>query len=357
MSLTGRPLLIVLVALALLIPIVLVLTRQTGRRRVLDAIPRFLAILTAQVVAVAAVGVWANYTFGFYDNWADLFGGSPQGSLHAAANGVVPQTRGEGRVVLLTVTGKASRASGIVLVWLPPQYDSPAARKTRFPVLMMMPGQPSTPESVFTQFQFARQATQAIRSHAVKPFVAVFPPLMIDPPRDTECTNVPHGPQAETWLATDVRNAVLSHFRVALDGRQWSAAGWSTGGFCAAKLLLRHRPDFNAAATIGGYFGAETDSSTGDLFGGSATLRRENSPRWLIQQPGQRYANLLIVVSKADVHSYAGVHYADSAQVIAETRGYPNVATVVLPSGGHNYTVYRQTLPAVFAWCGRTAGL
>jgi Putative esterase len=357
MSLTGRPLLILLVALALLIPLVLVLTRQTGRRRLLDAIPRLLAILIAQVLAVAAVGLWANNTFGFYDNWADLFGGSQEGSLHAEANGVVPQTRGEGRVVLLTVNGKASRASGIVLVWLPPQYDSPAFRKTRFPVLMMMPGQPSTPESVFTQFQFARRATQAIRSHAVEPFVAVFPPLMIDPPRDTECTNVPHGPQAETWLATDVRNAVLSHFRVTPDGRQWSAAGWSTGGFCAAKLLLRHRADFNAAASIGGYFDAETDRSTGDLFGGSAQLRRENSPLWLVHQPGQSDANLLIVVSEADAHSYAGVHYADSEKMIQQTRGYPNVDTIVLPSGGHNYMVYRQTLPGVFAWCGRTAGL
>jgi K+ transporter len=37
-----------------------------------------------------------------------------------------------------------------------------------------------------------------------------------------------------------VGNAVLKHFRVSRDGRQWSAAGWSTGGFCAAKLLLHH---------------------------------------------------------------------------------------------------------------------
>jgi hypothetical protein len=134
-------------------------------------------------------------------------------------------------------------------------------------------------------------------------------------------------------------------------------AGWSTGGFCAAKLLLRNRADFNAAASIGGYFDAETDPSTGNLFGGSAQLRRQNAPIWLIRQPGNLDANLLIVVSKTDRSSYNGVHYADSKQMIAETRGYPSVATVLLPSGGHNYTVYRATLPAVLAWCARTAGL
>jgi hypothetical protein len=357
MSLTGLPLFVLLVAFAILIPLALVLTWSGRPHGLLGRALRFIAMVVAQVTAVAAVGVWANNTFGFYDSWADLLGRSQAGALHAEANSPLPVSGIDGRVITLTVNGKASRASGIVLVWLPPQYAQPAFKTTRFPVLLMLPGQPSTPEGVFSQFQFGQQATRAISSHAVKPFVAVFPPIMIAPPRDTECTNVPHGPQAETWLAKDVRDAVLRHVRVTQDGKQWSVAGWSTGGFCAAKLLLRNRADFNAAASIGGYFDAETDPSTGNLFGGSAQLRRQNAPIWLIRQPGNLDANLLIVVSKTDRSSYNGVHYADSKQMIAETRGYPSVATVLLPSGGHNYTVYRATLPAVLAWCARTAGL
>jgi poly(3-hydroxybutyrate) depolymerase len=357
MSLTGRPLLVLLATLAILLPLVLALTLPRRPRGLLRPVLGFIAMVVAQLLAVAAVGVWANNTFGFYDSWSDLVGSSEQGSLHAEANGSLALAGGEGRVVALMVNGRASKASEVVLVWLPPQYDQPAFKTTRFPVLVMLPGQPGTPAGVMSQFQFARQATQAIRSRAVQPFVAVFPPLMIDPPRDTECTDVPHGPQAETWLANDVRTAVLRHVRVTPDAKRWSVAGWSTGGFCAAKLLLRHRDDYNAAVSIGGYFGAETDRSTGNLFGGSAQLRRENSPLWLIQQPGQADANLLIVVSKTDRFSYDGAHYADSKQMIAQTRGYPNVATILLPSGGHNYALYRQTLPAVLAWCAKTAGL
>jgi hypothetical protein len=357
MSLTGLPLLVSLVALAILIPLVLALTWPKRPHGLVHPVLRFMCMVVAQLTAVAAVGVWANDAFGFYDSWTDLLGGSHEGSIQAEANGSLPLGGPEGRVITLTVNGKASGASGTVLVWLPPQYDQPGFKKTRFPVLAMLPGQPGTPEGVFSQFQFAPQATQAIRSGAVKPFVAVFPPLMIAPPRDTECTDVPHGPQAETWLAQDVRTAVLRHVRVTRDGKQWSAAGWSTGGFCAAKLLLRHGANWNAAAVIGGYFDAETDPSTGNLFGGSEQLRRQNSPIWLMRQPGSLNANLLIVVSKTDRHSYNGVHYADSKQMIAQTRGYPNVATILLPSGGHNYTVYEQTLPAVLAWCAKTAGL
>ncbi|HJV12277.1 MAG TPA: alpha/beta hydrolase-fold protein, partial [Propionibacteriaceae bacterium] len=349
MSQTGLPLFVLLVALALLIPLVLTISWRRRPHGLGGQILRFIAMVTAQLMTVAAVAIWANNTFGFYDNWADLLGDAGTSSLVAQTNGLLPAGGAEGRVVTLTVRGNAS--AGIVLVWLPPQYDQPALKNKQFPVLMMMPGQPGTPEGVFSQFQFAQQATQAIRSGAVQPFVAVFPPLMIAPPRDTECTNVPGGPQAETWLSHDVRNAVLKHFRVSPDGRQWSAAGWSTGGFCAAKLLLRHPAQWHAAAAIGGYFDAETDPSTGNLFAGSAQLRRENSPIWLIRQPKNLNAHLLIVVSKTDRHSYDGVHYADSKQMINQTKSYPNVSTLVLPSGGHNYTVYGRTLPPVLAWC------
>jgi hypothetical protein len=347
MSLTGLPLLALLVALAILIPLVLALTSASRPHSLLATVLRFIAMMVAQLTAVAAVGLWANDTFGFYDNWTDLLGGSRVRSIHAEANGSLPVAGVDGRVIALTVNGKASGVSGIVLVWLPPQYDQPASKNTRFPVLVMLPGQPGTPEGDFSQFQFAKQATQAIRSGAVKPFVGVFPPLMIAPPRDTECTNVPHGPQAETWLANDVRTAVLRDVRVTPDGKRWSAAGWSTGGFCAAKLLLRHRADWNAAAVIGGYFDAETDPSTGNLFGGSAQLRRENSPIWLVRQSLNLDANLLIVVSKTDRHSYDGVHYADSKQMIAQPRATrtsrPSCclpADITTPSTGRPFPPY-----------------
>jgi enterochelin esterase-like enzyme len=317
---------------------------------------RLVAIVLSQAVAIAAAGVWANNSFGFYTNWADLLG-NPAGALHAQANSLLPRNGAEGSVLTLNVLGKASKTTGSILVWLPPQYKQRQYAHTRFPVMMMMPGQPGTPEGVFTQFDFARQATRAIAAGTVKPFVGVFPPIMIDPPRDTECTNVPRGPQAESWLATDVHSAVLHRLRVTPDGRQWTAAGWSTGGFCAAKLALRHPAEFGAAISYGGYFDSETDHTTGDLFGGSAQLRRDNSPLLLIQRPGLRQTHLLIVVGAQDAHSYQGVFYADSKKMIELTRGYPNVASIVMRTGGHNYTNYRRTVPAALAWAAKAAEL
>ena len=47
----------------------------------------------------------------------------------------------------MTVTGTAvTGGSHQVLTWLPPQYNDSRFSSTRFPVLMVLPGQPSTPQ-------------------------------------------------------------------------------------------------------------------------------------------------------------------------------------------------------------------
>lgn len=363
MSLTGTTLVSLLVVLAIGVPIALAVVWSATRRTVAPVLLKVGGVLLAQALAVAAVGVLANDEFAFYSNWADVLGTHQSTSSAAIANGLVPSDGSEGRVLALSVTPRTSLGvPGVtnpirVLVWVPPQYDEPQFRHTRFPVTMFLPGQPGTPHGIFHLFRFAQYATNAIATHQVRPFVAVLPPIMIAPPRDTECTNVVGGPQAESWLTSDVRNAVLRSFRVTPDGRQWSAMGFSTGGYCAAKLLLTAPRLFHAAVGIGAYYDAETDHTTGDLYHGSLLQRHRNSPIWLLPRVTAGQARLLIVVSRQDRSSYAGAHYADSRDMIEATRGAPGVATLVLPRGGHNYRVYVPTIPSSLAWLGQNAGL
>ncbi|WP_375426422.1 alpha/beta hydrolase [uncultured Friedmanniella sp.] len=366
MSLTGPALVVLLLAAAVALPLVLVLVwrRRSG---VLTGALRWLVILLCQVLAVAGAVAAANDSFGFYNSWDDLLGRTAKGGQAPTANQLVPADGSQGRIVSLPVAlgsgqgghGEHGSHAGErfrVLVWLPPQYDQPQFRSQRLPVTMMLPGQPGTPAGVFREFNFGGAATAAIAAGQVKPFVAVIPPIMIDPPRDTECTDVQGGPQAESWLDRDVRDAVVRHFRVSTSAHQWAVMGWSTGGFCAAKLVLRDADHFGAAVGLGGYYDSETDPTTGKLFGDSLWRREENSPLWLIRH-ATGTTRLLIVSSQQDRDSWAGVHYADSGAMVAATRGMPGVATIVLPEGGHNYHVYRATLPQVFSWLGANAGL
>jgi enterochelin esterase-like enzyme len=353
-SLTGAPLLVVLVVLAIAGPVGLTLGWRRLPKGVVGAITRLVTVLLCQAVAISAIAVAVNRSFEFYDSWNDLLGRRQTGQIQVANDGqLVPADGSEGQVRILTVHGKVSDATEQVLIWLPPEYIREP--KATFPVLMALPGQPGTPAGIFKTLDLAQNAIRTVAAGQVKPFVAVIPPLSIAAPRDTECTDIPRGPQADSWLATDVKEAVVRHFRVTPE--HWSTIGWSTGGFCAAKMLLRHGTSFGAAVSIGGYFAAEEDHTTGSLFNHSNTLRKQNSPLWLLQHTLTYPVHLLIVTSKGDRESWDGVSYADAKLAVEAGTGVPGVNSIVLPTGGHNFSTYAPTIMPSFAWLGTNAGL
>jgi hypothetical protein len=158
----------------------------------------------------------------------------------------------------------------------------------------------------------------------------VIPPLSIAQPRDTECTDIPRGPQADSWLATDVKEAVIKHFRV-------TSAHWSDDRLEYRRLLRQQDavtpPDLICRGSQHRrLLRAEEDHSTGNLFNHSRVLRNQNSPLWLIRHTLSYPVHLLIITSKGDRESWNGVHYADAKKAIAAASGIPGVSTIVLPA-------------------------
>jgi enterochelin esterase-like enzyme len=347
LSLTGIPLLIAAVLLAVVAgPLVAWWWSRTTKTSLISALRPLSAILACQLLAISALFLWVNNDYGFYTSWSDLFGVRTERAT-IQSNGV--QTNqlvrpGAGHIQVLTVPGRsAADPSRKVLVWLPPQYQQPEFTTTAFPVLMVLPGQPSTPQVMFRHYDFGQVATTEINSGRVKPFIAVFPPLMTNPPRDTECTNIPGGPQAFTWLSSMVPDAVRHQLRV--EPGPWSLAGWSTGAFCAAKLMLTQPQDFQATVSLGGYFTPIIDRTTGDLFHGDAAARQRNSPLWLYRQHGLQGRKLLLICGRQDLESWP-----PNRQMLAATRGDPSVSFLEFPTGGHNYRNYRRYLPDALQW-------
>lgn len=356
-SLAGYPLLIVLAVFALALPIALALGWRKLPHRLGAVILRVLVIILCQLLALAAVFVGVNRNFGFYDSWNDLLGRRQDPGAVAVADigSLLADNGSQGQVKFLTVHGKVSGTTQQVLVWLPPQYFQKAYAKTNFPVLMALPGQPGSQAGIFRTLNLATRGLAAVNSGAVKPFIAIVPPLSIAAPRDTECTDIPNGPQADSWLSSDVRDGVITHYRVTHD--HWSTMGWSTGAFCASKMLLRHPTAFGAAVSIGGYFTAEQDHTTGNLFNHSKTLFQQNSPLWLLKHTLSYPVHLLIISSPDDRESWKGKFYADTRKTVQASRGIPGVSTIIVPSGGHNFSTYDGTVAPALAWLGKNAAL
>ena len=348
-ELTSSTLLWVVVVAAVLLPLITVViwSRSAPGRSTASALglaaSRLLLVVVSQLVAVVALFLWVNNQYGFYNTWADLLGQEASRPEPVATTGL---SAGKGTLERLVIHGQAAGVTGQALVWLPPQYQDPRYAGMKFPVLMFLPGQPSSPQHVYGEYNLGAVATEEIAAGKIKPFVAVFPPIMINPPRDTECTDVAGGPPAEKWLVDDVTRAMTSQYRVEPPGKKWSVAGWSTGALCAAKLVLRHPQQFAASVSFGGMYQAYLDNTTGDLFGGDKQLQNENSPLWLYQnRGGTQGTKLLLIAGKADTESWP-----TTSQMVTVAKGDPNVTLLTFPLGGHNYRNYVSQLPAALVW-------
>lgn len=308
----------------------------------------FVACALAQLGAVTAAGVLLNDQYGFFADFGDLAGHSDR-VQPIATNGIARP--GQGRVTTITVHGRASATTAHVLVWLPPQYDRPGWRHHRFPVVEFLPGQPNFPNIDIQRFHLVADS-MALIHRTGKPFVMVVPPIMIRPPKDTECTNVPGGPQALSWLTRDVPQAVGNHFRVQPPGPHWSMLGWSTGGFCAAKIMLTLPHDYAAAVGLGAYYQPDTHDVWPHLFSGSAGVRQRNSPQWLYHRHGLHGDHLLMIAGRQDPETWPSTR-----RMIRATEGAPGVGFVAFHHGGHNYRDYAAYVPEALRWLVRVGAL
>lgn len=317
-------------------------------KRALHTVPLVLTVLLAQALAVMSMALIVNNQYGFYTSWAD-FVGDIGPSARIVTTGLVPPRQGSARVVRVPRTGGIR--DNQVLVWLPPEYNDPAYSDYRFPVVMFMPGSPGQPADIFAQYEFSYYATREVARHRVPPFIGVFPTMTTNAPRDTECTDVHRGPQVLTWLGVHVPHYLTQHLRVAHPGTNWTAMGYSTGGFCAVKLQFTYPNTFGSSVNFGGYYTPLQDNTTGKLFGPNTDAYNRNDPMWLYQKYGLRSGRLLMVAGRQDRESWPSTRV-----MLRATAGDPGASNLIFPLGGHNYHTYRMYLAAALDWSAKSWG-
>jgi S-formylglutathione hydrolase FrmB len=365
-------------------------------------------LAVTQMLVIAAFLVFINSYFAFYGSWAALLGGGTTLPVPAAASSVswkpVVITRTEpgppaGRRPVLPVSasrtpGHAQRrplslhyrpggqrdvpdphsgsaaprdpaAVGKILqvtirgqrtgigvagayIYLPAQYFQPAYAHSRFPAVLALTGYPGAAESIVKRLGLPDAAATLVAAGRIRPAIYVMMNVTPAMPRDTECTNVPAGPQVETFFADDVPQAVESMFRVQTAGTGWAALGYSTGGYCAAKLAMMNPYQFSSAVSIAGYYTALQDHTTGNLYGGSQAYRNENNLDWRLTHLPAPPVSVLATSSRIGELTYPGT-LAFLALVHSPMRGY----SLILPQGGHNFRTWGRELPQSLLWLSR----
>ncbi len=251
-----------------------------------------------------------------------------------------------GAVLRITVHGQYSGISEYdEYVYLPPQYFQPAYARARFPVVLALTGYPNDTINLMHLLHLPAIAARLTGAGQIRP--AVY--LMLNPsvalPRDTECTNIPAGPQVATFFGRDVPLAIEHAFRVRSARSGWSVIGYSTGAYCAAKLAMLYPDQFAAAVGMSGYYTAARDRTTGNLYGSSAAYRNENNLDWRLRHLPAPPVSVLVASSASGEKNLPGT-LAFLHLIHPPMRGF----SLILRHGGHNYFTWRRELPQALRW-------
>jgi Putative esterase len=304
-----------------------------------------LTIVVAMTGGVAAV----NYYYGYYTSWgqmwADLHGATGNLGVITAATGTT--ARGSGRLGWTDLPGKLSGYNRRGLVYLPPQYSKAKYARIRFPVVELFHGTPGTnPLAWDTRLRIGQVMDSLLAKHLIGPMVLVMPTINGPGHQFQDCVNGP-AVNDETYLTKDVRADVYAHYRVSHDAYEWGLSGYSSGGYCAANLALRHPGSFGAAAVINGYFRAADGPAAGAL-NNSQSLEAANSPLYLAER---------LTLDSSPVPAFwvaAGTNdrpdYKPATMFAAAMDRIQQVPFVKLNNVGDTANAWVAALPAALTW-------
>ncbi|MER6179584.1 alpha/beta hydrolase-fold protein [Streptomyces sp. NPDC001652] len=367
MGLTGNNVLVLAVGSAVLLFVGTVWLWPRLSRRSWRAVGGRVGLLLAtQLALFAAVGLAANQAFGFYASWADLFGqedeqgvvvdhtpnGGSGGPLRVTDIRRVKETgsarpQNGGQIQKVAIVGRTTHIATTAFVYLPPEYFQPQYRERTFPAAVVLTGYPGTAQALVDKLHYPSTALDLAKDGRMQPMILVMMRPTVAPPRDTECVDVPDGPQTESFFAKDLPDAVLAHYRVGKKPGSWGVIGDSTGGYCALKLAMHHPGVYAAGAGLSPYYDAPSDPTTGDLFQGDKGLRDRANLFWYLKHMPAPDTSLLVSSSKIGEANYKDtLKFIDRVKATNRTR----VSSIILESGGHNFNTWRREIPATLQW-------
>ncbi|MFD7230658.1 alpha/beta hydrolase [Streptomyces sp. NPDC059881] len=318
-------------------------------------------LLATQLALFASVGLAANNSFLFYGSWADLFGQQQEMGVvvdHSASSRTVKVVGKQrldvpggarpaigGQIQKVVIIGEKSKIDSPAYVYLPPEYFQPAYAKRTFPATVVLTGYPGTAENLLKGLKYPRTAYQQAKDGKMQPMILVMLRPTVAPPRDTECVDVPGGPQTETFFAKDLPAAVSETYRVGTKPRNWGFMGNSTGGYCALKIAVHHPERFAAGAGLSAYYKAAEDPTTGDLFQGNKLERQRANLLWSLDNRPQGASSFLVTTSEQGEGNLKGTR-----DFIKKVKAPARVSSITLDSGGHNFNTWRREIPPALVW-------
>ncbi len=296
-----------IITVAALVPLAWIaweIRRRGGQRSTRGAHPAAIRTLFALGVLIAVVVASAaaiNRHYSYITDAGSLIGRVPGDLGHKPRYVAATQTQPLRGTVVEEELGGMRFSAKPLYIYLPPGYSQEGNELRRYPVLYLLHGSPGVAIDWIRTGHIDRTMDRLLRASAVHPFIIAMPDFDLGYARDTECQDIPDGPQMQTYLTHDVVSFVDTHFRTIPDRRDRVIGGFSAGAYCGINLAMRHQSVFSAFVSQCGYTKPDENSYTRDLFGKSSWLRRENTPAdYLPWMPVSRPFGAYIEAGSAD---------------------------------------------------------
>jgi S-formylglutathione hydrolase FrmB len=258
-----------------------------------------------------------------------------------------------GKVVNATIPAVMSKFTARPgLVYFPPAYLS--ASRDRFPVLVLLAGQPGGPRDWFVGGKLARTMDAYAQRHGGVAPVVVVPDSTGSPLSNPLCSDTKRA-RAATYLGVDVPQWIRQNLPVNADPGTWAVGGFSYGGTCALQLATGYPDVYRTFLALS----ADAEPDLGGLartvaegFGGDRATFDRNSP--LVRMGSRGYPDTagVVVVGTEDP-----AVQASSVKIrAAATRAGMHVRERRLP-GGHSFAVWTPGLATELDWLGARLGL
>ncbi|MHA7269622.1 alpha/beta hydrolase [Arthrobacter sp. HLT1-20] len=332
---------------------------------------RALAVLATATV-LAAVGLSFNTTFGQYPTVSSLLRAVPveqASALPAAQHSpearfmTGPASRGwekaagtpsAGSVYSVPIPGKSRGFEPRnAMVYLPPAYA--AASRPVLPVLILVSGQPGSPESWFRSTALVAELDAFAAAHGgLAPIVVVPDPNGSDG-ANTMCMNSALG-QADAYMAKDVPAWIKANLDADTNPAHWAVGGFSYGGTCALQMVTRHPGVFHSFVAISPErepaLAANRAVTVQRAFHGNTAAFDAQLPLTLMAKNHYPHISGMFAVGDADALYSANV----SELVAAARKAGMNAPSIAFP-GGHSWAVANAALPQALSMLAGRLGL
>ncbi|MEU7164892.1 alpha/beta hydrolase-fold protein [Streptomyces morookaense] len=320
-------------------------------------------LVVVQAFVFASVGLVANRGFLLYSSWDDLLGQTKQQAAAPAGAAAVqvlgrqaPEVpggsnpRGGGVIEKITLHGDRSRTAAQAYVYLPPEYFQPGNEQRRFPAAVVLTGYPGMAENLLKGLRYPKTAWTQAKQKKMQPMILVMMRPTIAPV-NSQCIDVPGGPQSETFFGTDVTKAISSTYRVGTSPKNWGIMGDSTGGYCALKMAVQHPETYSAGVGLSADYKPEIDGDSGDLFKGNKNEEKRSDLLWSLEhKPRSRaLANSSFLVTSS---KQGEPNIKDTMRFVKMMKPQAHVSSIILDRGGHNFNTWRREIPPALKWLG-----